>query len=93
MVTADEVPDPNNLDLHLTVNGEERQRANTRDLILDVAELIEFATSYYSIDPGDLLFTGTPAGVGPVKAGDVIHAEIASIGAMSVKVHAKRVSI
>ncbi|PRX92107.1 fumarylacetoacetate hydrolase family protein [Paraburkholderia sp. BL25I1N1] len=90
MVTADEIPDPGVLDLRLTVNGEERQRANTRDLVLNTAELIEFATAYYSIEPGDLIFTGTPAGVGPVKAGDVIHAEIASIGAMEVAVHKKR---
>ncbi len=93
MVTADEVPDPDNLDFFLTVNGEDRQRANTRDLILKTAELIEFATSYYSLEPGDLLFTGTPAGVGPVQAGDTIHAEIASVGAMDVKVRAKAVTV
>ncbi|MGH8436269.1 MAG: fumarylacetoacetate hydrolase family protein [Pseudomonas sp.] len=91
MVTADEVPDPDNLDFFLTVNGEDRQRANTQDLILKTAELIEFATSYYTLEPGDLLFTGTPAGVGPVKAGDRIHAEITSIGVMDVEVRAKRV--
>jgi 2,4-diketo-3-deoxy-L-fuconate hydrolase len=90
MVTADEIPDPDMLDLHLMVNGEVRQRANTRDLILNTAELIEYATAYYSIAPGDLIFTGTPAGVGPVKADDIIHAEIASIGAMEVAVHGKR---
>jgi len=89
MVTADEIPNPGTLDLCLTVNGEERQRANTKDLILNTAELIEFATSYYSIAPGDLIFTGTPAGVGSVRTGDRIRAEIASIGAMEVAVHEK----
>ena len=89
MVTSDEIPDPDSLDLSLTVNGEERQRANTRDLILKTAELIAFATAFYSIEPGDMLFTGTPAGVGPVIAGDKIHAEIASIGVMDVGVRGK----
>ena len=89
MVTADEIPDPDNLDLSLTVNGEYRQRANTRDLILKTAELIAFATAFYSIEPGDMLFTGTPAGVGPVNAGDKIHAEIASIGGMDVDVRGR----
>lgn len=88
MVTADELTDPTQLDFWLTVNGEVRQRANTRDLILGIAELIEFASSFYTLHAGDVLFTGTPEGVGPVQPGDVIEAYIESIGTMQVDVRA-----
>ena len=86
MVTADELTDPTSLDLSITVNGEVRQKANTRDLILGVAELIEFATSFYTLYPGDVLLTGTPEGVGPIQPGDVMHASIQGIGEMDVQV-------
>ena len=86
MVTADSVNDPNNLDFALTVNGEPRQKANTRDLIIGIADLIVFASAYYTLMPGDLLMTGTPEGVGPIKPGDVIDARIDQLGAMQVKV-------
>jgi 2-keto-4-pentenoate hydratase/2-oxohepta-3-ene-1,7-dioic acid hydratase in catechol pathway len=87
-VTADELRDPANLDLSLTVNGQLKQKANTRDLILDIGALIEFASSFYSLHPGDLLYTGTPEGVGPVVPGDVIVAEFQGIGRMEVAVRA-----
>ncbi len=85
-VTADEVPDPGSIDFWLTVNGQSRQRANTRDLILDIGELIEFASSFYTLHPGDLLFTGTPEGVGPVKPGDIIECQFDGIGSIRVDV-------
>ncbi len=86
LVTADEVPDPAALDLALDVNGQARQRANTRDLILDIPALIEFASAFYTLHPGDILLTGTPEGVGPIMAGDVMDARIEGIGAMRVTV-------
>jgi 2,4-diketo-3-deoxy-L-fuconate hydrolase len=85
-VTADEVRDPAALDLELKVNGETRQRANTRDLIIPIAELIAFASSFYTLMPGDVLLTGTPEGVGPIAPGDVLDASISNIGAMRVRV-------
>jgi len=88
LVTSDEVSDPSNLDLVLTVNGEVRQKANTRDLIIGVAELIAFASSFYTLMSGDVLLTGTPEGVGPIQAGDMMHAVIADIGGMEVRVRA-----
>ena len=87
-VTADEIANPGNLDLELLVNGERRQSANTRDLILDIPALIEFASSFYTLHPGDILMTGTPEGVGPVQTGDVIPATIQGIGSMEVRVRA-----
>jgi 2-keto-4-pentenoate hydratase/2-oxohepta-3-ene-1,7-dioic acid hydratase in catechol pathway len=72
MVTADEVPDPDNQPLSLTVNGETRQSSNTHDLIYNCRRLIEFASSFYTLYPGDLVYTGTPEGVAPIKPGDTI---------------------
>jgi 2-keto-4-pentenoate hydratase/2-oxohepta-3-ene-1,7-dioic acid hydratase in catechol pathway len=89
LVTADELGDPGQLQLSLAVNGEVRQDANTRDLILRVPELIAWASSFYTLYPGDVLFTGTPQGVGPVRPGDVMTASIQNIGAMSVLVRAR----
>ena len=86
LVTADEFGDPAGCDLLLSVDGEVRQRANTRDLIMDVPALIEFASSFYTLHPGDVLYTGTPEGVGPIKAGETIEATITGIGGMRVQV-------
>ena len=70
----------------LKVNGEIRQNANTRDLVYNVERLIEYASSFYTLLPGDIIFTGTPEGVGPVKPGDVISAEIQSVGKFDIRV-------
>jgi 2-keto-4-pentenoate hydratase/2-oxohepta-3-ene-1,7-dioic acid hydratase in catechol pathway len=84
LATADEVGDPGRLSISITVNGATRQDAHTSDLILPVAELIAWTSSFYTLHPGDVLLTGTPQGVGPVKAGDVMLASIERIGAMQV---------
>jgi 2-keto-4-pentenoate hydratase/2-oxohepta-3-ene-1,7-dioic acid hydratase in catechol pathway len=86
LVTADEIPDPGMLDLQLSVNGELRQKSNTKYLILGVPELIELASSFYTLYPGDIVVSGTPEGVGPLSPGDLIAASIEKIGAMDVKV-------
>ena len=70
------------------MNGEPRQKSNTRYLDYDVAQLIELASSYYTLYPGDIIMTGTPAGVGPVKPGDTIYTEFAGLGGMIVTVRA-----
>src|SRR6185369_16842881 len=86
LATPDEVGDPGSLQVSLTVNGEPRQDASTSDLILGVGELIAWASSFYTLHPGDVLLTGTPQGVGPVKPGDTMQARIERIGSMQVKV-------
>jgi 2-keto-4-pentenoate hydratase/2-oxohepta-3-ene-1,7-dioic acid hydratase in catechol pathway len=88
LVTADEIPDPGVLDLQLTVNDELRQHSNTKYMILGVRELIELASTFYTLQPGDLLFTGTPEGVSPIQAGDRIVATIDTIGTMTVATRA-----
>jgi 2-keto-4-pentenoate hydratase/2-oxohepta-3-ene-1,7-dioic acid hydratase in catechol pathway len=88
MVTADEIPDPGVLDLSLSVNGQVRQQSNTGNLILGVPALIELASSFYTLHPGDVFFTGTPEGVSPIEPGDTIVASIERIGSMTVQVRA-----
>lgn len=88
LVTSDEIANPNDLELSLAVNGKIRQRASTRSLDYDCERLIEFASRFYTLHPGDVIMTGTPDGVGPVQPGDVIVAEVAGIGRMEVRVAA-----
>jgi 2-keto-4-pentenoate hydratase/2-oxohepta-3-ene-1,7-dioic acid hydratase in catechol pathway len=84
LVTPDELGNPGELQLSISVNGEPRQDANTNDLILGVGELIAWGSSFYTLHPGDVILTGTPQGVGPVKAGDTMLAKIERIGSMRV---------
>ena len=86
LVTGDELSDPAGLDFELQVDGKTRQKANTRDLILNVPELIEFASGFYTLLPGDVILTGTPEGVGPIEAGNVMSARIDGIGEINVEV-------
>lgn len=88
LVTTDEIANPNDLELSLAVNGKIRQQASTRLLDYDCERLIEFASSFYTLHPGDVIMTGTPAGVGPVQPGDVIVAEVTGLGRMEVHVAA-----
>jgi len=86
IVTADEIADSNALDLSIRVNGELRQQSNTRYLIYNVQRLIEYASATYTLYPGDVIMTGTPAGVGPVTFGDVLDATVEGVGSMTVRV-------
>lgn len=86
IVTADEVPDPADIDMKLWVNGELRQQANTRDLIVNIQQMVAIASSASTLYPGDLIATGTPAGVGRVVAGDVVTIDVAHVGRMSIPV-------
>ncbi len=88
LVTKDEIPNPGALDLSISVNGEMRQSSNTKHMILGVAELIEFASSFYTLYPGDIVITGTPEGVSPIIPGDHIVATIEKIGSMELDVRA-----
>ena len=86
LVTADEIPDPGVLDLEISVNGTTRQKSNTRYLILGVPELVELASAFYTLHPGDVIFTGTPEGVSPIQPGDEVRATVQGIGTMDVRV-------
>jgi len=86
LVTADEVGDAGQLRNQLSVNGQTRQDANTRDLIVGLAELIELVSSVLPVRPGDVIATGTPEGVGPIAAGDTVTIAIERVGEMSLQV-------
>ena len=88
MVTADEISDPNKLDLKISVNGDVRQESNTDQLVYNVEKLIEYCSERYTLYPGDIIMTGTPDGVGPVEPGDVMTCELEGIGIMEVDVRA-----
>lgn len=85
MVTADEIADPDNLPIELTVNGVTKQKSNTNNLIYDIRKLIEFASSFYTLHPGDYFYTGTPEGVSPVQPGDWVSAACPAIGELRIQ--------
>lgn len=85
LVTADEVPDPNALSIRCEVNGVERQRASTGEMICDVATLVAYVSSVFPLVPGDLIASGTPAGVGPLEPGDLVSVEIDHIGRLDMR--------
>ncbi len=96
LVTADEVPDPQNLDMWLDVNGKRYQSGNTRTMVFSVAELVSYISRFMTLNPGDVISTGTPPGVGlgqkpePVylRAGDRIALGIEGLGLQNQTVHA-----
>jgi 2,4-diketo-3-deoxy-L-fuconate hydrolase len=91
MVTADEIPNPDDVTVTLHLNNELKQTAETKDLIYDIGRLIEFASSFYTLYPGDVYYTGTPHGVSPVKPGDVLRVKSAPIGEFEIKVRAHKI--
>jgi 2-keto-4-pentenoate hydratase/2-oxohepta-3-ene-1,7-dioic acid hydratase in catechol pathway len=95
IVTADEIPDPQRLDIRFRLNGETLQDSNTSQLIFGVPELVEFLSDSITLEPGDVIATGTPPGVGfarkpPVylKDGDVAEVEVEGLGILRNTVHA-----
>lgn len=80
IITADEFQPPLHLDLECRVNGTVRQQANTRDMIFDIPAQIEFITKYITLEPGDIISTGTPQGIGPITHGDTMVCRIERIG-------------
>lgn len=89
IVTPDELEDPDSIDVRCWVNGELRQSANTRDLVWGVRRFVAYASWVTTLEPGDVVTTGTPAGVGPVCAGDTIELELSGIGRLAVAVDDK----
>ena len=90
LVSADEVGDPQSLQLTTVVNGQTRQNENTNDMIFGVAELVSYLSKYFTLQPGDLITTGTPAGVAMglpdkpwLKAGDVVTVEVEKLGKLT----------
>lgn len=97
LVTTDEVPDPQTLDLWLSVNGETMQKSNTSDMVFDCASLVSHCSRFMTLQPGDLIITGTPQGVGMgmkpprfLREGDVVTLGIAGLGTQTQRIVARR---
>jgi len=83
---VNEIKDPHNLNIELRVNGEVKQSSNTKHLLFKVPELLEYISKFFTLEPGDIIPTGTPAGIGPMYPGDLIEASIEKVGTLSNKV-------
>ena len=87
-VAAERIADPGDLDLQLSVNGAVRQIGNTRDMLFPIPTLIQHLSAIFTLSPGDLIFTGTPKGVGPLQKGDQLHALLGQ-GVAELRVNVK----
>ncbi|MCD6376186.1 MAG: fumarylacetoacetate hydrolase family protein [Caldisericaceae bacterium] len=83
---AEQIENAHNLDLKLIVNGKLRQKGNTRQMLFKIPELIAYISKFFPLEEGDILLTGTPSGVGPLKSGDVVEAEIESLANVQTKI-------
>ena len=86
MVEPERIVDPHELTISLKVNGTLRQRASTGLMIFRIPEIIAYLSTVFTLDPGDLIFTGTPEGVGPVVPGDVLEAELEGFASLRVEI-------
>lgn len=86
IVPRELIPDPHGLDIALMVNGSMRQQSNTSNMIFPIDYVVSYLSNVFTLEPGDLIFTGTPEGVGPVHPGDVLEGSISSIGSLTVHI-------
>lgn len=82
VVLARDLPDPQNLEIRCRLNGKTVQEGNTRQMIFTIPEIIAFVSRNFTLMPGDIILTGTPAGVGPLSHGDTVEVEIEQIGVL-----------
>lgn len=85
IVTQDELGDPMDLELRLTVNGEIRQKSNTKEMIFGVPDIVEYISSFTTLEPGSVIATGTPEKIGQLRDGDVVEAYVEKIGTLRNK--------
>lgn len=86
IVLPDQVEDPQDLSLECRVNSDVRQRGNTRDMIFGIDRLIEFISLHMTLEPGDIISTGTPEGISPIVPGDLVECEVEGIGTLANRV-------
>jgi len=86
LVPVEDCGHPAAAPIWLTVNGEARQHGDLADMIWSVAEIIARLSAYFRLEPGDLIFTGTPEGVGPVKPGDVLEAAVDGLASLTLRI-------
>jgi 2-keto-4-pentenoate hydratase/2-oxohepta-3-ene-1,7-dioic acid hydratase in catechol pathway len=86
IVPLHRIPDPDRLEFSLAVNGSVRQKGCSADMIFPVGAIVSYLSSVFTLEPGDLVFTGTPEGVGPIASGDRLHARLAELVTLTVTV-------
>jgi 2-keto-4-pentenoate hydratase/2-oxohepta-3-ene-1,7-dioic acid hydratase in catechol pathway len=86
IVSHSEIKDPHNLKIELKLNGVIKQSSNTKHLLFKIPVLLENISKFFTMEPGDIVATGTPSGIGPIKPGDILEASIEKIGTLSNKV-------
>lgn len=85
-LTKDEIPDPHKVELWCNVNGKPRQKGNTSDLVFPIPSLISYISQYFTLEPGDLIITGSPPGMGPVVPYDIVECGIKNVVTMKFSV-------
>lgn len=85
-IPKEKIADPHNVELFCSVNEVTKQKGSTKDMIFKIPDLLSYISTYFTLETGDIVLTGTPAGVGPVKAGDVIQGGITNVIAFSFPV-------
>jgi len=90
IVTPENIVDPQNLNIQCRLNGQVAQNSNTKHMIFKIPEILAFVSKNFTLEPGDIIITGTPSGVGPLKDGDVVEVEIENIGTLTNPVKAER---
>jgi 2-keto-4-pentenoate hydratase/2-oxohepta-3-ene-1,7-dioic acid hydratase in catechol pathway len=85
-----EITDPNNLAVEAYLNGESRQHSNTRNMIFKVAAQVAFISQVMTLSPGDVIATGTPSGIGPMREGDVVEIRVEGIGTLKNRIVSER---
>jgi 5-oxopent-3-ene-1,2,5-tricarboxylate decarboxylase/2-hydroxyhepta-2,4-diene-1,7-dioate isomerase len=83
IVDTNEISDPHALNIELKLNGDIKQSSNTKHLLFNIPEILNYISQFFTMEPGDIIATGTPSGISPVKPGDLIEATIEKIGTLS----------
>jgi 2-keto-4-pentenoate hydratase/2-oxohepta-3-ene-1,7-dioic acid hydratase in catechol pathway len=89
IITPEEIGDPQNLDIQCRLNGQVVQSSNTRHMIFNIPLILAFISKNFTLEPGDIIITGTPSGVGPLQDGDIVEVEIENIGTLTNPVRAE----
>ena len=83
IVNTEEIKNPHNLKIELKLNGETKQSSNTKHILFKIPELLEYISTFFTLERGDIIATGTPSGIGPIQPGDIIEATIEKIGTLT----------
>lgn len=90
IVTPEDIGDPQNLEIECRLNGQVVQKSNTRHMIFKIPEIVAFVSKNFTLEAGDIIITGTPSGVGPIKNGDLLEVDIENIGTLTNPVKAEQ---